>query len=619
MLGLSGGLNPNTPTWSVGDKPIWEYEAVKDLILARSLDGGPTPLPAPPALTLGALTESLQLMMSSLRTLYESEAGASLKQCIGQVHAAFQRATEITSVFSSVKDHAGFFELITTLVSQVKALTPGTSLVIPGGFKGGLVMFVLHADSFEECTLAVCASSEGLEYHPARIDPSSGATQYNTPLLIRRIPTHRGRDGTVWFVLLKAALFPEAKHTVGLLYTQILPFLNSRPVLANLPSSEASADANTAAAPSAAQGGPKPVQTRWWAPPNSTTAGGGGGGGGDPHGYQLVSLAAAVAIQLGAAGSLGPNGGMAPQGAQPGWASAPVYSADGLELLLKHQILVHATKDLTTAAKLSASSITASVLELLSRGTKRLSAHSPRLAAGASTLSPADLTVLRAHVLYLNTLLAQARDSMTTQQKPLPPPSGEVRGSALFPHLDKLAANPNIESLAGDDVEPPILMPVEITSVPDKVGSFSEVSNALQKAATTCTLLANQRGLVADSYALRFSLLSHLFLRVLPLPLPIGREDRKIRCFWARKDRDITHDTQAEILRWLSLLARHFAAASLSIPLAPTADATRIFVFAAITAIADACCAAPHAMYPPPSRCTIQGRRRGLLVHSRLR
>ena len=33
-------------------------------------------------------------------------------------------------------------------------------------------------------------------------------------------------------------------------------------------------------------------------------------------------------------------------------------------------------------------------------------------------------------------------------------------------------------------------------------------------------------GLVSESYALRFSMLSHLFLRVLPLPLPIGREDQ---------------------------------------------------------------------------------------------
>ena len=103
-----------------------------------------------------------------------------------------------------------------------------------------------------------------------------------------------------------------------------------------------------------------------------------------------------------------------------------------------------------------------------------------------------------------------------------------------------------------------------------------------------CTLVRTQRGLISESYALRFALLSHLFIRVIPLPLPLGREDRKLQCFWAKTSKPITHDTQAEILRWLSLLSRHFAAASLSIPLVPTADATRMLVFASITAIADA-------------------------------
>ena len=74
----------------------------------------------------------------------------------------------------------------------------------------------------------------------ARIDPSTGATQFNSPLLLRNVPMHRVRDGAVWFVLLKAALMPEKNHTVGLLYQTIFPFLNSRPVLANLPSSAAS-------------------------------------------------------------------------------------------------------------------------------------------------------------------------------------------------------------------------------------------------------------------------------------------------------------------------------------------------------------------------------------------
>ncbi len=39
------------------------------------------------------------------------------------------------------------------------------------------------------------------------------------------------------------------------------------------------------------------------------------------------------------------------------------------------------------------------------------------------------------------------------------------------------------------------------------------------------------------------------------------------RCFWACAAPQLIHDTQAEILRWLALLSRHFAAASLSVPL----------------------------------------------------
>ena len=70
-------------------------------------------------------------------------------------------------------------------------------------------------------------------------------------------------------------------------------------------------------------------------------------------------------------------------------------------------------------------------------------------------------------------------------------------------------------------------MPVPISSIPESVESFQDVSNALQRTAELCTLLANQRGLLAESYALRVSLLGHLFLRVLPVPLPIGRPDRK--------------------------------------------------------------------------------------------
>jgi hypothetical protein len=83
-----------------------------------------------------------------------------------------------------------------------------------------------------------------------------------------------------------------------------------------------------------------------------------------------------------------------------------------------------------------------------------------------------------------------------------PPLGGELRGPASFPLLDRIADMESVEHLAGDFVEPPIVIPVPLTEIPSVVHNFNEVSNALQKAAEVCTLLANQRGLVAESYAL---------------------------------------------------------------------------------------------------------------------
>ena len=159
------------------------------------------PMPAPPRLNLAQLTETIRLVMCAARSLFESEAAEVLKQSVGRLYSTLERAAEITKTFSAISDHAGFFELLTTFVAQVKTLSPGTSLIVPGGFQEGtnkkgthsLLMYVLHCDSFEEFTLAVCTTAGGLEYHPTRLDPATGAVQFNSPLLIRHIPAHRIR------------------------------------------------------------------------------------------------------------------------------------------------------------------------------------------------------------------------------------------------------------------------------------------------------------------------------------------------------------------------------------------------------------------------------------------
>ena len=223
-------------------------------------------MPPPPKLTLEALAESIAMMKVQLRMLFEGEAAGKLNQTLGRVHKAFEEAVEVAKLFTQIKDHAGFFELLTTIVSRIKALTPGACMVLPGGFKGGLVMYVLACESFDEYTLAVCNSGEGLEFHPARLDPATGAPQFNTPLLFRRIPAMRVRDGALWFMLLRAACMGDAKQTASVLYSQVLPFLNSKPLLSNLSQAEAQQPPPSPQQPMPPQQGAAAgtAPARWW-------------------------------------------------------------------------------------------------------------------------------------------------------------------------------------------------------------------------------------------------------------------------------------------------------------------------------------------------------------------
>ena len=287
--------------YSLGALPMWEYESFRDKILGRSLDGASAASAPPAKMTLPALSESVKMVQAQLRALFESEAAAAMKQPIGRIHASFSQLSELCRMLDSIKDHTGMFEMLTTLVAQVKGLTPGASMVVPGGFKGGYILYVLHCDSFEEFTVAVCCTAEeGLAFHPARIDPATGSTQFNTPLLIRKIPAPKVRDGALWLILLRAAAFADAKHgSAQAVYTQILPYLNGKPLLANLPSS--------AAAGGGGGDGGGGTPPRWWSPPAS----------GDAYGRELAGLAAVAALQLAAYAGNGLGAALTAPGGSP--------------------------------------------------------------------------------------------------------------------------------------------------------------------------------------------------------------------------------------------------------------------------------------------------------------
>ena len=81
--------------------------------------------------------------------------------------------------------------MLSSFVARIKALEPGSAAVVPGGWKGGKLFFVLHCVTTETFTLAVCSVHDGLQFHPARLDPATGAQTHNSPLLLEHIPVSR--------------------------------------------------------------------------------------------------------------------------------------------------------------------------------------------------------------------------------------------------------------------------------------------------------------------------------------------------------------------------------------------------------------------------------------------
>jgi hypothetical protein len=144
----------------------------------------------------------------------------------------------------------------------------------------------------------------------------------------------------------------------------------------------------------------------------------------------------------------------------------------------------------------------------------------------------------------------------------------------------------SIEKLAGDFFPPPIVRPVELTLVPDRVTHFLEMTKAMRHCLNLCVLLSNQRSLIRNSYTIRLCLIEHLFLRVIPLPLPVNHPERESKCFW--HSQPMRYETQSDTLRLLNILCRHFAAASLSVKMTRSGDAMRILVFACMATVCDA-------------------------------
>lgn len=73
---------------------------------------------------------------------------------------------------------------------------------------------------------------------------------------------------------------------------------------------------------------------------------------------------------------------------------------------------------------------------------------------------------------------------------------------------------------------------------------------------TVARALGTWQALIKNSACLRVALLQHLFIHVLPLPLPLHHPKRESCCFWTSEP--MLRESQTQLLRLITLLAQHY-------------------------------------------------------------
>jgi hypothetical protein len=496
------------------------------------------------------------------------------------------------------EDNARFLHYLTILVDRVRCLSTGKVLVVPGGWAfsgdgggggggqqpvgraGQQLLFLVQRRerSFSLAvintgTIAVSATGGdgdgarsgsgsglgGLEFHPARPCPSNPAlVERNMSLCLHDIPLERLTDSSFWYLALRLLVFPADTHSgcktdaecAHRLYNCLLPSLNNKPLMANVPSQISSGGMQQAGAGASAGEGEEAVF--WSVPPR----------GGDPSG----TLCSLLCIQQAMS-----------------WSGLTEHQTHSLMVMVDWSLTQLVHSDLSVVKRLSPSDF-----RLVELGCQRL-AHNATLRAHGMQLSPQQLAGIYDDIRSIRTC---AWDLFHKTDPSLPPPlslpaSGlRVSGAAVQPMFGRLRCDVDLDQLVGRSAKPTVLLPVEVTLIPDTVNNYDDVCRALRQCVHVCTLLANQCDLIKNTYCIRTSLIQHLFTRVLPMPLPYNHPDRSRRCFWSCAP--MRYADQADILRQLNLVCRHFSVASLSLKVTRSFDAARILTMAAIATVADA-------------------------------
>ncbi|KAK3264258.1 hypothetical protein CYMTET_26993 [Cymbomonas tetramitiformis] len=563
--------------WAFGDRPMWRHLAFAELFAdsamagsasVRAAAGQPAPLFKHLGLSLELIAEALQFLPDA--TVAEERAAAAARfALLGGVEVL--RRTPIAGASAS-----DFLEFLRWFVERVQQMRPGHSIALPGGWvsakagemgadnvTGHALLHVLWRDPksgrFSLATLNSGTGELGLAHHPTSVDRTTAATVTSLAVCQAGVDPARLHDSSFWTLLFRPLVFPCAQHGVAQLYSALLPYLTSSPL-------------NSA----------ESVRryAHWERAPLA----------GDISRVRCVVGAARFLLRCAGLGAAGAGRCLA----RAQWALLELANRDLRHCVSSAPAVIHPAE--ARLVEMAAQRVCSMMAHQAEVDTEALPGGSQRPAPGTASARRGGQAVLVRSLETIRALAEEVNDTAMALSETAGVahhPHGvhlaeSIPGGAMWPLFGRLLPV-DVEALAGAAAPPPLVRPVNLALIPDTVvATVSDAATVMRHAERLCTLLANQAHLMRNSILLRLALLHHVFLAVVPLPLPLRHPARASRCFWASQS--VRYETQADVLGLLRLLGRHYAAAALAMPADRSLDALRVLTAAAMAAIADAMC-----------------------------
>ena len=541
--------------------------------------------------SIRTIRDSLFRMVTDKDSFMETRYSAM----VGKALELFDSGCEIFDRFPSRSgDNDKLFSFIDFFMQRVRGMPVGSVLLVPVGWltESGMqktvlnnltgnankppagstlgtecaAVLILHrckgtADNKDFNVTIVNTNNvpdSGIEYHAVKIDPVDGSLLHNLSFEFRNIDNDRVYNTSFWLLLFKSAVHSNVKFGSKFLYERVLPYLTMMPVTHSLTRESERVDFS-------------PL------PP-----------GGDKSGINCALECLRQVLRQQGADEL---------------QSLHVPLLIKWDILKSIQFEMH---DLRAILPLEIDTIRMACRDIAKSAARQVG---PKTAESTTTVSGAQLTSISESIVAVNQQLQEMDERMTA-----PPAFSVVADERLakvceWPLFGRLRRDFDVEALAGDAPVAPIIRPIEMTLVPDNVFDFQGVAAAMRHALNLCVLLANQRSVIRNSYTLRVCMLEHLFVRVIPLPLPINHIKRDTECFWHAQP--MRYETQADIIRLLSKLSIHFATGSLSVKSNRSGDAVRMLTFACMATIGDAALRKIACDIPSQSSLHYSGRAKG--------